>query len=154
LIHIVKPHQPQSAYLKQIAKTFRRNQSGACTAALNYRVCRNGSAMYQLLDIAAGDAGFLKHVLDTGEDRLGVIAARRQDLPGDKGAVAGEEDEVGKSAADIDTEATRKISIHSFLISTAGFADAPKAPDALDPYRKAASAAVGLSQADRENLPS
>ena len=73
--------------------------------------------MYQLLDIAAGYAGFLKHVHDTGEDRLGVIAARRQDLPGDKGAVAGEEDEVGKSAADIDTEATRKISIHSLLIS-------------------------------------
>src|SRR5215471_11042523 len=119
LIHIVKPHQPQSAYLKQIAKAFRRNQSGACTAALNYRVCRNGSAMYQLPDIAAGYACFLKHVRDTGEDRLGVIAARRQDLP-DKGAVAGEEDEVGKSAADIDTEATRKISIHSLLISPHG----------------------------------
>ena len=77
LIHIVKPHQPQSADFKQIAEPFRRNQSSACAAALNYRVCRDGGAMYQLLDIAAGYAGLPQYVRDTSEDRLGVIAARR-----------------------------------------------------------------------------
>jgi len=42
-----------------------------------YRVCRDGGAMYQLLDIAAGYAGLPQYVRDTSEDRLGVIAARR-----------------------------------------------------------------------------
>src|SRR5215469_13201109 len=121
LIHIVEPHQPQPADFKQIAKTFRRNQSGTCTAALNYGVCRNGRAMNELLDIPAGYARLLQHVRDTSEDRLGVIAACREDLAGDKASVAGEEDEVGKSAADIDAEATRKISIHSLFITPTVF---------------------------------
>ena len=56
MIHIVKPHQAQPSDFKQIAEPFRRNQPGACTAALDYGVCRNGGAMYQLLDTAAGDA--------------------------------------------------------------------------------------------------
>jgi hypothetical protein len=36
-------------------------------------------------------------------------------------SVAGEEDEVGKSAADIDAEAARKISIHSLFITPTVF---------------------------------
>jgi len=46
LIHIVKPHQPQPADFQQIAEPFRRNKSGACAATLDYRVCRDGCAMY------------------------------------------------------------------------------------------------------------
>src|SRR6516164_6842525 len=121
LIHIVKAHQPQTADFKQITKTFRRNQSSACTATLNYGVCRNGGAMDQLLDIVAGYARLPQHVSDTRKDRLGVIAARRQDLAGDKASAAGEEDEVGKGPADIDAEATRKISIHGLFITPAIF---------------------------------
>src|SRR5215468_8028211 len=76
LVHIVKPHQPQPADFKQIAKTFRRNQSGTCTAALNYGVCRDGRAMNQLVYVSAGYACLLQHVPDTSEDCLCVIAAR------------------------------------------------------------------------------
>jgi len=117
LIHIVKPHQPQPADFKQIPEPFCRNQSRACTSALDYGVCRNGGAMDQLLDVAAGDACLLQHVGDASEDRLGVIAARRQDLASDKGSIGSKEDEVGKGAADIDPEAARKLSIHGFSVA-------------------------------------
>jgi hypothetical protein len=74
--------------------------------------------MNQLLDMATGYARLLQHVGDTSEDRLSVITARRQDLAGDKASVSGEEDKVGKGAADIDAEPTHKISIHSLIART------------------------------------
>jgi len=44
-----------------------------------------------------------------------------QHLAGDKASAAGEEDEVSKSAADIDPEATRKMSIYSLFITPTVF---------------------------------
>ena len=74
--------------------------------------------MYQLLDIVTSYTRLTQHIYDTSEDRLGVIAARRQDLTGDKAAPVGEEDRVGKGAADIDAQATRRISIHGLFINS------------------------------------
>jgi hypothetical protein len=76
--------------------------------------------MDQLFDIAAGYARVLQHVRDTTEDRLGVVGARRQNLAGYKASILGDQYEVGKGAADIDAEATRRISIHGLLL-THGF---------------------------------
>lgn len=73
--------------------------------------------MDHLLDIASAYAGLFQHVRDTSEDRLGVIAARRQDLAGHMTSLAGEEDKIGKSAAHIDAKTTRKISVHSLFTS-------------------------------------
>ena len=72
--------------------------------------------MDQLLDIATGYASVLHHLRDTGEDRLRVVAARRQDLAGYNASILSDQYEVGKGAADIDAEATRKISIHDLFI--------------------------------------
>ena len=44
-----------------------------------------------------------------------------QHLAGDKASAAGEEDEDGKSATDIDPEATRKMSIYSLFITPTVF---------------------------------
>ena len=74
--------------------------------------------MYQLLDMVTGHARFLQHVRDTSEDRFGVITARRQHLAGDKASVSGDENKVGKGAANIDAETTHKISIHSLIART------------------------------------
>src|SRR5277367_5061900 len=68
--------------------------------------------MDQLLHAVAGYACLLKHLADPGEVRLGVIAAGRQDFAGGGAPVLGDENEVGKGAADVDAEAANRISGH------------------------------------------
>ena len=119
LIHVVKTHQPQPADFEQVAETLGRHQPGARATPLDYGVGRDGRAVDQLPHAVAGDARLLEHIVDPGEDRLGVIAAGRQHLAGNDVPVPGDEDQVGKGAADIDAEATRGISGHCLLTQVA-----------------------------------
>ena len=115
LIHVVKTHQPQPADFEQVAETLGRHQPGARATPLDYGVGRDGRAVDQLPHAVAGDARLLEHIVDPGEDRLGVIAAGRQHLAGNDVPVLGDEDQVGKGAADIAADATRGISGHCLL---------------------------------------
>ena len=55
---------------------------------------------------------------------LGIVAARRQNLAGDKAPVLSDEYEIGKGAADIDAEATHKFSVHGFSVTRGSVPDA------------------------------
>src|SRR5215813_9683190 len=41
LIHVIKAHQPQPAYLEHVAEALGRNQSGARAAAFDYGIGRH-----------------------------------------------------------------------------------------------------------------
>src|SRR5262245_29616139 len=114
LIHIVKAHQPQPADLEQVSEALGRNQPGSRAAPFDDSVGRDGRAVDQLFHAVPGDARLLEQGADTGEDGLGVVTAGRQDLAAGDTPVLGDEDEIGKGAADIDAEATRGSSGHMF----------------------------------------
>jgi hypothetical protein len=102
---VVELGHAQGADFQHIAEALGGDQPDAGALVLEDGVGRDGGAVADFLDGAAGEAGLAKNFAEAVDDGLGVVADAGGDLLGVDGAVRPEQHDVGEGAADIDTDA-------------------------------------------------
>ena len=102
---VVKPGHAQRADVEHVAKPRGADEARARALAFQDRVRSDRRAVPDLRQVFAPQPRFLEHAGQAVDDRAGVVIDARRDLLGVKLAVAGQQDDIGERATDIDADA-------------------------------------------------
>ena len=103
--HVVEPGHAQRAQLEHITKALGRDQADARAFLFENGIGGDRRAVADLVDVAARQFRFREHFGQAIDDRLRIVADAGRDFLGVNDAVAAQQHDVGKSAADIDADA-------------------------------------------------
>ena len=107
VLQVVEHRDPQPAHLEDVAKALGRHERHGRAAMLEDGVRRDGGRMHHAADVRGGDLRVALETANAGDDALGVVGGRGEDLRRPDGAVGAEQHDVRERPADVDADAER-----------------------------------------------
>ena len=103
-VDVVEPREAEAPDLEEVAEPCGREEPRPRPAPLEDGVRRDGRAVDQLAEVRGADARRRHQLARAPDDRLGVVAGGREDLPREGTPVRPDQNQIGERAPDVDSE--------------------------------------------------